>query len=185
MKKVFSFCMLFVLGFTLQACMPAYKIDKSASKNIAAANPVLKASDKIVIVMPANGKYKNDTYPKSGEAVADKLNLAMREYTSEISLTDENMTLEAAKEYAVKNKFTHIMYPEITNWEDRQTAFSGRRDRVSIHITVFDVNNNKIADDCIIYGNGKTSSWSPVNKTPEILLDKPFSVYMTGLFGEK
>lgn len=184
MKKIFSLCALLICGFALQACTPAYKIDTKASKNLVAPAPVLKASDKILLVTPADGKYKKNTYPKSGAAVADKLNVALRQYTSDISTTEHTMTLEEAKTYAKQNNLTCIIYPEITNWEDRVTAVSGKRDRVSVHMIVFDVNNNKIIDDCIIYGNGSANVWATA-KTPDILLDKPFGIYVTSLFEGK
>ncbi|MDR1196626.1 MAG: DUF4823 domain-containing protein [Endomicrobium sp.] len=182
MKKVLSLCLLLFCGFVLQACTPAYKIDNRASKNLGAAKPVLKPSDKIAIIMPADGKYKRLVYPQTGLQVAEKLIFAFRKYTGGVSLVEQVMSIEAAKSYAKQNGFKHIVYPEIIKWEDRMTAVSGKRDRVSIHMTVFDVDNNKTVDDCIIYGNGSLNVWASA-KTPEILLEEPFSIYTAMLFG--
>jgi hypothetical protein len=181
MKKVLSLCALLFCGFILQACTPAYKIDNRASRNLGTVKPALTASDKIAVIAPADGRYKRNVYPQTGLRVAEKLTSAFKKYSGGVSLVAQVMPLDAAKTYAEQNGFTHIVCPEIIKWEDRVTAVSGKRDRVSIHMVVFDVDNNKTVDDCIIYGNGSTSVWATA-KTPEILLDKPFGVYVKRLF---
>lgn len=168
--------------FAFQACTPPYKIDDRASKNLNAPSPVLKASDKILVVMPKDGKYKKNIYPKSGAQTAQKLNAALRAYTENITVTQEHMSFEEAKAYAGQKGFSHIFYPEITNWEDRVSAVSGLRDRVTVHMTVFNVTAAKTVNECLIYGNGSSNIWATA-KTPEILLDKPFGIYVSSLFG--
>ena len=184
MKKILFLSLLFVFCFSLQAyAVPPYKIDDRASKNLDAPDPVLKKDDKIIIILPENGKYRNNVFPKSAAATAEKLNFAFRKYTSDVSVTGINMTMEEAKEHAAKNNFTHIAYPKILNWGEHLTAVSGRRVNISMHMIVFDAVNGKTVHDCIIYGNG--SKFAVAIRTPDALLDKPLDVYVTTLFEGK
>ncbi|MCL2334574.1 MAG: DUF4823 domain-containing protein [Endomicrobia bacterium] len=180
-KKVFSLCSLFALFFILQACTPAYKIDSKASAGIVAAKPILKSSDKLVIITPKDGGHKKEITPNTGPIVAMHLAAAFRQYAPDTYICEDPLTVEQAKAYSVKNKYTRMIYPVILNWEDRQPLISGLRDRVSVRVTVIDVQNDKVLNDSTLYGNGSNKAWA-TGKTPEILLDKPFQAYAASLF---
>jgi len=185
MKKILFLSLLFVFCFALNAyAVPPYKIDDSASKDLNAPSPVLKRTDKILIVLPEDGQYGDKVYPGSGSLTADRLYVALSKRANDVTVSDTDMTMEEAKAYARKNNFTHIIYPEITNWEERLTSVSGRRSNLSIHVTVFDVSNNKMVHDAILYGYGP-SSWTVGvvgQKSMDSLLDKPAVAYATLLF---
>jgi hypothetical protein len=137
---------------------------------------VINQNEKIYIALSKNGIYKNQIYINSATAVSNNIYNILTSYTDKIEIAKVNETLEETITYAKQNNIKYIIYPTIMHWEDRATQWSGRLDRVSINILIYDV----IQDKKLVYSNVNATTninHIPRNDKPEELLLEAFSKF--------
>ena len=91
-------------------------------------------------------------------------------YANSVKTNDQNM------KDAKANNASVLVVPQITLWEDRNTPWSGKRDKVKLILTSYDVSKNKTMNRAVLYGTNRWFTF--VNNRPSVLLDAMISKYL-------
>lgn len=145
-----------------------------------AVSPVLSAEQKICISLPKDGVYHNIKYDYSGQQVQQAFANALDYYGNEVVLADKELSVEDARAYAGRIGADVLVYPVITHWEDRNTPWSGMRDKVGITVQVYSIGANKMVDKTSLYATNRWFAF--VNAAPANLLDKIVKPYIKQLY---
>jgi hypothetical protein len=125
----------------------------------------------VKIYLPENGRYDQINYKNSGQMTADALKTAFKYHASNVTIVTNTMQ-PGTEAYFIK--------PELLHWEDRATEWSGRRDHITIQITIFDEKTKTLKTSTIIRG---ASSWFTFGGDhPQDLLQKPINDYVNTLY---
>ncbi|WP_372519656.1 DUF4823 domain-containing protein [Candidatus Ruminimicrobiellum ovillum] len=164
------FCM-----FILNSCA-SYQVNNYSNKENS-----LNPDQIIFIALPKDGTYGSIKYDGSGIKTQKALYTAFFKHANEIYTGNTAESLNDTKEIAEKEGADILVYPIISHWEDRNTAWSGRRDKVQVEILVL-----ALKDNLTIYKSSlKATSNSIVfvNGSPEDLLHRVFTEYVSKLYG--
>ena len=83
--------------------------------------------------------------------------------------------MEEGEAQAGARGFTHYVHPTILHWEDRNTEWSGKRDKISIQLQVVEIESGNIIDATMLDGKSKLATFG--GDHPEELLAKPLAQY--------
>lgn len=134
-KRILLVC--FAAGL-LAACSHKYATD--------AMQPPSQRLDRaaaVYIIMPENGSYGGTRYTESGRHVSLAAFGALSKYTNKISSGTVPESLDSARTKAEAAGIAYILEPTILNWEDRATEWSGRPDRITIKMIVWDAKTGR------------------------------------------
>lgn len=135
----------------------------------------------LYIMMPEDGHYGTIEYEFSGNTVQKKLAKAFQSY-SKANVQKSLMvnSVQESLEQAKQQKIDLLVCPEITHWEDRNTPWSGIRDKVGINIRIIDVNTKQVINDADLYG---TNNWFTfVDNKPDVLVPNMVQKYTDLLY---
>jgi len=127
-----------ILMLILASCSSKYKTD-----NFQAPSQPLSSSRTAYVMMARDGYYGAKTYAGSGRTVSQNLHSAISVHLSKSELAQTTESLDQALAKARAMAAAYLFDPMILNWEDRATQWSGRPDRISIKITVWDAASGK------------------------------------------
>jgi len=176
--KIINTISLFLSFFVFSSCS-SYQIDKYSKNN--QNTPNLSSSQVIFIALPENGKYNNKIYSNSGKDTQQALNLIFSRYSDSVILGEISENLKNTKDIAIQEKADVLVYPTIYNWEDRNTAWSGITDKVTIDVQIISLKDNIVIDKTSLSSH---SSWFTfTNEPPQKLLPKMFEEYVKQLYG--
>ena len=100
----------------------------------------LASGQKIMIAIPADGRYENQIYSGSGTETANRLRTALSSKAAAVTLSSSSGgNVQAALKEGANQGCRYVIHPEITHWEHRRAAWSGRPSKVSFHMTVYDL----------------------------------------------
>ena len=171
--KTTSFIFLaFLIG-----CADVTSISRNESK-VVKLNP----NSKTYIGIPKDGQYGSIHYAGSGRTVAGIVMSAFARKMFNLQIADHHETFEQALKSAKNKKYVYMIYPEITHWEDRNTAWSGRPSKASIVIRIVDVPSGKIIDSAVI--NARSSAFRMTDPSPEDALPEPVGQYVNSFVFE-
>ena len=157
-------------------CFSSYKIDAAGS----GLHPKFSQDDRIYIVVPRDGKYGATTYSGSGVTVARVLLSAFSRFASKVQLGLRFEELESALLSARDGDSKYLVLPTILRWEDRATAWSGRRDRLQLRIDIIDVDLGSTVHSTFIEGQSGSFIWH--SPSPEDLLEEPILEYVASQY---
>ena len=166
-----------IFAICLQACATATieKLNTHTSSAISADTP-----QTIYIALPKDGVYKTIQYPYSGQQVQQAFFEAFSRYSDEVILGSTVQNFQEAKDSALAVRAQILVYPVIIHWEDRNTPWSGLRDKVRINVQVFNVNTDVAIDKTSLYA---TNRWlALLNAAPSNLLKKIIWPYVEQLY---
>lgn len=141
----------------------------------------LDNSKSVYISVPEDGRYGSILYNRSGAMTTQAIKMALSKYVDSI-ITDGKSTEDyrTALRNAKNKNVSYLFYPQILEWEDRATEWSGKPDKVSIKIRVVDIKSNKKISSIVLKSN---SSWFTLGGDhPQDLLEKPISDYINSLY---
>ena len=169
--------MMLAAVIALASCTPVYQVRSLSGTQNAVS---LSRHDGVYIALPADGAYGSQQYRGSGQTVAETVAAAFSQYAPHVhtaaSVSSEAGSLAAAAKYGDR----YVVVPAITHWEPRDTAWSGKRSRMALRITVFDVTSGQVLSSVSI--EGKSAQQTLSSTSPEKLLDEPVQDYVTGLY---
>jgi hypothetical protein len=126
---------LFILVAALSACST-----KVAVNPVEGTTSVkLKNAQKVYIARANDGRYADNVYSDSGSQVSNYVAQSIASHTSETIVANQVSPLETNMQNAENFGAKYLFIPEITHWEPRAAAWSGRPTRVHITLTVYDV----------------------------------------------
>lgn len=163
-------------AFLLAGCATA---DIERIGTASASSAVFTAEQKVLVALPKDGVFQNIKYDYSGQQVQQSFFEALSFTTGEVVPAERVMPLEEALAYAGKIGAQVLVYPVITHWEDRNTPWSGLRDKIRITVQVYSVGPNKVLDRTSLYATNRWFSF--VNAAPANLLKKIVNPYVRQL----
>ena len=120
------------------------------------------------------------TYELSGQRTTDAVVAALEKRgcraSSGTQVESFDQNLEAAREAGSD----YLVVPDILNWEDRATEWSGKPDRIAIRMIVTDVASGEVADDRTIRGKSRWLTFG--GDHPQDLLAVPLEQWAEQLF---
>ena len=175
MKRIYCF----LVALLLVGCATA-KIERLSQ--LPTSTPVVKSSERVFVSLPQDGKWGKERYNQSGEDVQQAFSDALSAYTDYVSLGKQVLSLEEAKNEAKKQRATVLIYPTIIHWEDRNTHWSNKRDKVRINVAVYSLDEDTILDRSSLYTTNSSFSGSFSNTPPSVLLPKVVAPYVKALY---
>ena len=165
---------LIIVIVTIFGCTSTYQqIDVTGP-----AAKLLKGGS-VVIATPANGSYGTREYPLSGSMTAQAVRAAFAKFTNTISVSADCSELECLKKNAASH-FDYCVIPEILQWEDRSTEWSGIKDKLEIKLSIFDGTNWTLLASTILSGKSRWATFG--GDHPQDLLPEPLDEYIGSLY---
>jgi hypothetical protein len=144
------------------------------------SQPILRPGDTIVVAIAEDGHYGSRVYDGTGHEVSSLVLKSVSRFSSRAGMAPEVMSLEGAIEYAKGAGATVLIVPQWAHYEDRNTPWSGRRDHISLDISIYHVaDGEKITATDITANN---SSFTFINHRPIALLPRLLDRYVASLF---
>ena len=132
------------------------------------------------ISIPRDGVYGGTVYQGSGQNTAQIILAAFSKYLTRVDVAHTYGEYKESLDQAKKEGYNYLIYPAILEWEDRATEWSAIPDRVSVKITVIDVNRGRVVDSVIVKGKSGLATFG--GDHPQDLLPKPIGEYASSLF---
>ena len=130
--------------------------------------------------VPQDGRYGNTTYQGSGALVAQSVAAAFSPYFRSVTVGVLLEDFEVSRKTAQFGGYTYLLYPEILQWEDRATEWSGRPDVASVKLSVVRVDTGVVVDSAVLGGKSGLATFG--GDRPEHLLPKPMADYAATIF---
>lgn len=159
----------------LCSCSSAYNVSGSN-----AGSEKLKAQESVYIMLAQDGHYGNTPYPGSGRAASNALTGAFTKFSNRVEQAAQVEDLDLARANAARQNLTYVARPVILNWEDRATEWSGKRDRISIQISVVDVKSGRSESSGVVNGSSKWFTFG--GDHPEDLLEEGMNRFVSQLY---
>jgi len=150
-------------------------------KRVPGLTSALSHDASVYVAVPQDGKYGRKTYRGSGVLAAQAVSVAFAPYVTRLTVGHTTEDFNTAHASAKAGHDTYLLYSEILHWEDRKTEWSGLPDKVSIKVSLVEVETGNILDSAVI---GDTGGVIAVNIRPEHLLPKPLAEYAASLYGQ-
>lgn len=146
------------------------------------ARPVFKRSTRIYIATPTDGVYKKESIIMSGKRTADALYVEFTKRSSKVSWRQTSESLDEALDSSRTANADYLIFPRIVTWEDHDTEWSGRRDRLGLRFEVYETASGKR-----IYAtefNSKSKGMSEGGDAPQDLLQPVMNEFVGSLYNE-
>jgi hypothetical protein len=129
----------------------------------------------VYVAVPANGVFENAVYADSGRLTAAAVEAAFRPKAQRVICGSEPETADSAVEKARAQGCNLVVFPTILHWEDRNTEWSGKPDRIEVRLDLVDVSTGDVLDTTTFTG---ASSWATFGGDhPQDLLQEPLEQY--------
>jgi hypothetical protein len=110
----------------------------------------------VLVAIPENGWFETIEYKESGRMTASAFQDAFARHCSKVSVAKLDSDGDDVSSVNATD-FGYLIVPQILHWEDRNTEWSGKLDRIEIQLSVFDTaTKEEIANSSFI---GK-SKWA-------------------------
>ena len=124
------------------------------------------------------GYYGTTTYYNSGKMLRDTI------YKNLLIFAPSARVLDDTKQFSEFDSSganaDYFIEPKILHWEDRNTEWSGKPDRVHVHITIIDILTGKPVSEFNFSGKSKWATFG--GDHPQDLLLVPIQEYVETLF---
>jgi Domain of unknown function (DUF4823) len=165
---------LFVAFSIVSGCASTYE-----ETLLTAPTQKLQSGKSILIATPRNGFYESKEYPASGRTTALAIHAAFSRYANNIVVSAECSDLDCLKSSQSASADYYVV-PEILHWEDRNTEWSGIKDKLEIKVAVYDATNGTELSNTIISGKSKWMTFG--GDHPQDLLPEPLKKYVESLY---
>jgi hypothetical protein len=133
----------------------------------------------VAIATPGNGAYGGKEYAGSGSSTATVVRAAFAKFARETNIVPDCQTLSCLTERIGANA-DYLVVPEILHWEDRNTEWSGKKDRLEVKLTIYDGRTTKVLAATSLAGKSKWATFG--GDHPQDLLPEPINGYVASLF---
>ena len=171
MKFTISLLLVTVL---LSGCASTYK-----QSDLQPLTSKLDSTKGVLISTPQDGWYANTQYRNSGKMTANAIRAAFSKYASVVEVNDSCHGDDCLSAIDV-TKHGYYVKPEILQWEERATEWSGKPDRIEIQIVVFDTMTKKELANSSYTGKSKWGTFG--GDHPQDLLPEPTENFVKTLY---
>lgn len=162
-----------LLATALCGCVSTY-----TRTPVTVATVKLQAGASIAVATPQNGTYGNKTYAESGASTANAVRAAFARYAAEITVVPECQVAECLREKVPSALYLAV--PEILHWEDRNTEWSGKKDKLEIKLSIYKADPVEIVASTVLAGKSKWATFG--GDHPQDLLPDPLNEYVGSLY---
>ncbi len=142
--------------------------------------PKLPRDTSIYVTIPEDGRFTAQPYVGSGTLTTQEVVSALSLYTSHVSSARSVAPFEENMAAARSASARYLLQPTILHWEERATEWSGKSDRVSVRLDLFEVATGATIDSTVILGKSRWATFG--GDHPQELLPEPLSRYVSTLF---
>ncbi len=135
----------------------------------------------VFVAMPPDGKFNSDRNIGSGKKTSKIIAKILSSHFRIVKLAKRPKSKKNNLLNARKQKSSALVIPEILHWEDRNTFWSGKPDKIRVKLTIYDVNKGKVLTSKTFNLNSEWSMMTTSNE-PEQLLIVPVKKYFSALF---
>lgn len=170
---------LFLLLLMTSACSTVDKKQAFESIDYLEPGKPLSQDTRVAIQIPSDGRFENTIYVDSGEKTATAFKSAFEEYVQSVKLLPgcyDQRCLTRAK----NNGSDYFVSLEIIYWEDRATNWSGKLDRLTIKVSMFDVSTGTELSTTYLHTNSSIDA--PDGGHVEDFLPSLTQQYVASLF---
>jgi len=160
--------------FLLSGCAATYTVNRGNDEGVQ-----LAATKGVYIIRPEDGHYEGEPYEKSGQMTALATEVEFSKYATRVEISDR-CVLDACLATLKNSEFGYLVEPRILHWEDRATEWSGKPDKISVKISVYDLSSGDRISQVILDGKSK---WATMGGDhPQDLLSEPIGNYVASLY---
>ncbi len=170
-----KFAVILLLSAILTGCVSKYKTDE-----FQAPAQTLPANTSAYVMMAKDGSYGAKPYPNSGQFLSRATSTAISSHLTRVEVGSHVETIEEALSRADELGVAYVFQPTILHWEDRATEWSGRPDRITIKIVVWDVETSKDISSTVLRASSKWATFG--GDHPQDLLPGSITPYVNTLF---
>ena len=134
----------------------------------------------VYVSLPDDGTYEDKVYASSGKATASAIFAAFLERARSVRLAGQPEDRVTALESARTGGEKVVAFSSILHWEDRATEWSGKPDRVRVHIEILDVGTGQPLDAVTIEGKSGLGTFG--GDHPQDLLRAPIEAFVLSLY---
>jgi len=163
-----------MITFLIWGCASTYE-----QTSLTEPTQKLQSGRSILIATPSNGFYETKEYSGSGRATALAVRNAFARHSNNIVVSAECDNLDCLRN-SDSASFDYYVVPEILHWEDRNTEWSGKKDKLEVKVAVYDATENTALSTTIISGKSKWATFG--GDHPQDLLPEPIGEYVDSLF---
>lgn len=169
-----SIALYFLLAILAGGCASTYEYDE--------LRPVSASLDRaqgVLISTPEDAWYESKQYRNSGRMTTNAIRAAFPKHTSRVDVVNTCHGDDCLSSIDVE-KYGYYVKPEILQWEDRATEWSGKSDRLEIQIAVYDAVTKKELANSSFTGKSKFATFG--GDHPQDLLAEPMNNYVSDLY---
>jgi Domain of unknown function (DUF4823) len=160
------------------SCGPSVSVSRPAG-----ATGSVGGNDRVCVATAVDGRHETRVYAGSGQKVTRRTAHALREHHADVVIIGTS-DLQRLAEECRSQEGRFVVVPEILEWEDRASGWSGRPDRVEVQLTLHDVASASAVRSVSV--TVQTNFWSSAfgewgNRPPEALLSEEFDRAAVGL----
>lgn len=148
--------------------------------------PLLQTNEKfdpdmpVFVAVAKDGQYNHITYHGTGKEVSVMIMNAIKGHAQEVELADEYLKKTEALKAATASGSRYMFFPELVHFEDRNTPWSGRRDRTTLQIDIYDVMTKEKITSTTITANNRWFQFR--DHSPMVLLRRPVKLHINSLY---
>jgi hypothetical protein len=132
----------------------------------------------VLVATPENGWFETIEYKGSGRMTASAVRDAFASHCVKVDVASLDSSGKGVSSVSVTD-FGYFIVPLILHWEDRNTEWSGKLDRIEIQLSVFDTTTKEEIANSSFSGKSKWATFG--GDHPQDLLS-PALVEMVGSF---
>jgi len=142
--------------------------------------PKLATDGNAYLALSKPGAIGKKIYPQSGMMTSEEIRKALTHYMPQVVVGGQPENYDTALASARRVKARYLILPEIQQWEDHPTEWTGQPDRIAVKIRVIDVTSGDLLDAVDISGISRWFTFG--GDHPQDLLQKPVGAYIKSLF---
>ena len=122
--------LVFIVVLLTTGCAATYQ-----THDVKPINTSLDSSLGVLISIPEDGSFGHQSYANSGIMTADALKSAFLKHTNTVDISNDCKGDDCLSE-AYIIKYGYYVKPIILHWEERNTEWSGKPDRIEIQVLI-------------------------------------------------
>ena len=159
----------------LTGCSHKYRTD-----SYQAPTKTLSRDGSAYIMLARDGVYGRKTYSNSGATLSRETQRAISVHLNQVEVATDYEDRDQALSKASSANISYVIEPIILHWEDRSTHWSGRPDRITVKIVVWDPVTKKVISSGVERASSKWGTFG--GDHPQDLLPRMLARYSKRLF---
>lgn len=173
-RRSINYAMAISVLFSITGCSSTYTQNK-----LKEPSAKLVRGKAVTIATPKDGQYSNTVYADSGKMTALATKSAFSRFSNEITISDSCQDLDCLKKTSAQISEYYVI-PEILHWEDRNTEWSGKPDKIEVQLSIYEGPTWTELSSTLISGKSKWATFG--GDHPQDLLPEPLNAYVESLY---